>query len=45
MRIVFVDPIDMEGAKTSNHPDLQPYMDEYFNRIATARKAGNTSAL
>ena len=45
MRIVFVDPLDMEGAKTSNHPDYQPYMDEYFNRIATARKAGNTSAL
>ena len=45
MRIVFVDPLDMEGAKTSNHPDLQPYMDEYFNRVAAARKAGNTSAL
>ena len=45
MRIVFVDPRDMEGAKKNNHPDLQPYMDEYFNRVAAARKAGNTSAL
>lgn len=45
MRIVFVDPDDMEGAKNCNHPDLQPSIDEYFNRIATARKAGDTSAL
>jgi NAD(P)-dependent dehydrogenase (short-subunit alcohol dehydrogenase family) len=45
MRIVFVDPSDMEGAKTNNHPDLQPYIDEYFNRVAAARKAGNTSTI
>lgn len=45
MRIVFVDPKDMEGAKTCNHPDLQPGIDEYFNRVAAARKAGNFSAI
>lgn len=45
MRIVFVDPADMEGAKSNNHPDLQPYIDEYFNRVAAARKAGDTSAI
>lgn len=45
MRIVFVDPRDMEGAKNNNHPHLQPYMDEYFNRVAAARKAGNPSAV
>ena len=45
MRIVFVDPSDMDGAKNNNHPDLQPSIDEYFNRVAAARKAGNTSAI
>ncbi|MFZ2446673.1 MAG: SDR family oxidoreductase [Syntrophobacteraceae bacterium] len=45
MRIVFVDPSDMEGAKSNNHPDLQPYIDEYFNRVAAARKAGNTTVI
>ena len=45
MRIVFVDPRDMDGAKNNNHPDAQPYMDEYFNRVAAARKAGNLSAI
>jgi hypothetical protein len=45
MRIVFVDPRDMEGAKNNNHPDLQPFIDEYFNRVAAARKAGRSSAL
>lgn len=41
MRILFVDPNDMEGAKSNNHPDLQPNIDEYFNRVAVARKMGN----
>jgi NAD(P)-dependent dehydrogenase (short-subunit alcohol dehydrogenase family) len=41
MRIVFVDPKDMEGAKTANNPDIQPLVDEYFNRVAAARKSGN----
>ena len=45
MRIVFVDAKDMEGAKSNNHPDLQPDVDEYFNRVAAARKAGNLSAI
>jgi NAD(P)-dependent dehydrogenase (short-subunit alcohol dehydrogenase family) len=45
MRIVFVDPRDMEGAKVNNHPDLQPRIDEYFNRVAAARKAGNLTAI
>ena len=45
MRIVFVDPRDMDAAKNNNHPDGQPYMDEYFNRVAAARKAGNRSAI
>ena len=40
MRIVFVDPKDKEGAKTNNHPDLQPLLDDYFNRVAAVRKAG-----
>lgn len=40
MRIVFVDPRDMEGAKNCNHPDLQPHIDEYFNRVAASRRAG-----
>jgi NAD(P)-dependent dehydrogenase (short-subunit alcohol dehydrogenase family) len=45
MRIVFVDPKDMEGAKFNNHPDLQPQIDGYFNRVAAARKAGNPAVL
>ena len=45
MRIVFVDPNDMEGAKYNNHPDHQPRIDEYFNRVAAARKGGNPVAL
>jgi NAD(P)-dependent dehydrogenase (short-subunit alcohol dehydrogenase family) len=45
MRIVFVDPRDMQGAKNNNDPELQPYIDEYFNRVAAARKAGKPSAV
>jgi NAD(P)-dependent dehydrogenase (short-subunit alcohol dehydrogenase family) len=41
MRIVFVDPRDMEGAKKCNHPDLQPQIDDYFKRVTAARKGGN----
>lgn len=45
MRIVFVTSSDMDGAKNCNHPDLQPFMDDYFNHIAAARKAGNYTAM
>ena len=45
LRIVFVDPKDMEGAKTTNHPDMQPEIDKYFNRIAASRKAGDPTVI
>jgi NAD(P)-dependent dehydrogenase (short-subunit alcohol dehydrogenase family) len=44
MRIVFVTEQDMQGAKYNNHPDMQPDIDEYFNRVAAARKAGILNA-
>jgi len=43
MRIVFVDPRDMDGARKNNHPDYQPQVDEYFNRVAAERKGGKVA--
>ena len=44
MRIIFVDPRDMDGAVNKiNDPDKQPKVDEYFNRVAADRKGGKAA--